>query len=31
MTKEELDCVKLLDESRIRRIARGSGVHPTEI
>jgi signal recognition particle subunit SRP54 len=31
MTKEELDCVKLLDESRIRRIARGAGVHPAEI
>jgi len=31
MTKEELDLEKLLDESRIKRIARGAGVHPAEI
>lgn len=31
MTKEELDCVKPLDDARIRRISRGSGVHPAEI
>jgi signal recognition particle GTPase len=31
MTKDELDCVKLLDESRIKRIARGAGVHPAEV
>lgn len=31
MTKDELDLVKPLDESRIKRISRGSGVHPAEI
>lgn len=31
MTKEELDCIKPLDEKRIRRISRGSGVHVAEI
>lgn len=31
MTKEELDSIKPLDEKRIRRISRGSGVHPAEI
>jgi|TARA_B110000305_G_C18971018_1_gene417144 signal recognition particle subunit SRP54 len=31
MTKDELDCVKPLDEKRIKRIARGAGVHPAEI
>ena len=31
MTKDELDSVKPLDEKRIKRIARGSGVHPAEI
>jgi signal recognition particle GTPase len=31
MTKEELDCIKPLDESRIKRISRGAGVHPAEI
>ena len=31
MTKEELDLVKPLDDSRIKRIARGAGVHPAEI
>ena len=31
MTKEELDLEKPLDEARIKRISRGSGVHPAEI
>lgn len=31
MTKEELDGIKTLDESRIKRISRGSGVHVAEI
>lgn len=31
MTKEELDCIKPLDEKRIKRISRGSGVHVSEI
>ena len=31
MTKEELDGVKTLDENRIKRIARGAGVHVAEI
>ena len=31
MTNEELDCVKPLNESRIRRIALGSGTRPNEI
>jgi signal recognition particle GTPase len=31
MTKEEVDCIKPLDEKRIKRISRGAGVHPAEI
>jgi len=31
MTKEELDGIKPLDDGRIKRIARGSGVHVAEI
>jgi|TARA_B110000285_G_C15089546_1_gene598274 signal recognition particle subunit SRP54 len=31
MTKEELDGIKPLDEKRVLRISRGSGVHPAEI
>ena len=31
MTKEELDSGKPLDEKRVKRIARGAGVHPAEI
>ena len=31
MNKDELDSVKPLDESRIKRIARGAGVHPSEL
>lgn len=31
MTKEEIDCIKPIDENRIKRISRGSGVHPAEI
>ena len=31
MTKEELDLEKPLDESRMKRISRGSGVHVAEI
>jgi len=31
MTKEELDSEKPLCEKRIKRIARGAGVHPSEI
>jgi len=31
MTKEELDSEKPLCEKRIKRIARGAGVHPAEI
>ena len=31
MTKEELDGIKPLDDSRIKRISRGSGVHVAEI
>lgn len=31
MTKEELDCIKPLDDNRIKRISRGSGVHVAEI
>lgn len=31
MTKDELDCVKPLTESRILRIARGAGANPKEL
>jgi len=31
MTKDELDSIKPLDENRVKRISRGSGVHPSEI
>ena len=31
MTAEELDCVKPLNETRITRIARGSGTRPEEV
>lgn len=31
MTKEELDCIKPLDDNRLKRISRGSGVHVAEI
>lgn len=31
MTKEELDLIKPLDEGRMKRISRGSGVHVAEI
>jgi len=31
MTKDELDCVKTLDASRVKRIARGAGVHISEV
>jgi signal recognition particle subunit SRP54 len=31
MTKDELDCVKPLTETRIARIAQGSGTRPEEI
>jgi signal recognition particle GTPase len=31
MTKDELDCIKPLDENRIKRVSRGSGVHVSEI
>jgi signal recognition particle subunit SRP54 len=31
MTKEELDGIKPLDEKRIKRVSRGSGVHIAEI
>lgn len=31
MTKEELDCVKPLSESRVLRISRGAGAQPTEL
>ena len=31
MTKEELDCIKPLNDSRIIRIARGSGTRPEEV
>jgi hypothetical protein len=31
MTKDELDCIKPLDESRLKRISKGSGVHVAEI
>lgn len=31
MNKKELDCMVALDDKRIDRVARGSGVHPAEI
>lgn len=31
MNKKELDCMVPLDDARITRVARGSGVHPAEI
>ena len=31
MTKAEIDCEVELDEKRIRRVARGAGVHITEV
>lgn len=31
MTKDELDCVKPLTESRVVRIAKGSGANPKEL
>lgn len=31
MTKDELDCVKPLDESRVLRISKGSGASPKEL
>lgn len=31
MTKDELDCVKPLTESRILRISRGAGANPKEL
>lgn len=31
MTKDELDCIKPLDESRVLRIAKGAGQHPKEL
>jgi len=31
MTKDELDSIKPLDDNRIKRIARGAGVHPSEV
>lgn len=31
MTKAELDCEVELNEKRIKRIARGAGVHITEV
>ena len=31
MTRDELDSIKPLDESRIKRLARGAGVHPSEV
>ena len=31
MTKEELDCTKPLNESRMIRIAKGSGTRPEEV
>lgn len=31
MTKKELDCEVELNEKRIKRIARGAGIHVTEI
>jgi signal recognition particle subunit SRP54 len=31
MTKEELDCTKTLNETRVMRISRGSGANPKEL
>ena len=31
MTNEEIDCIKPLTESRMIRIARGSGTRPEEV
>ena len=31
MTKEELDCIKPLNESRVLRISKGAGTNPTEL
>lgn len=31
MTSDELDCIKPLNDSRIIRIARGSGTRPEEV
>ena len=31
MTKDELDCIKPLDESRVLRIAKGAGANPKEL
>lgn len=31
MTKEELDCVKPITESRCMRIAQGAGTNPKEL
>lgn len=31
MTKDELDCIKPLDESRVLRICKGSGANPKEL
>jgi signal recognition particle subunit SRP54 len=31
MTKEELDSIVPLDEKRIKRVSRGSGIHISEI
>ena len=31
MTKKELDCEVELNEKRMKRIARGAGIHVTEI
>lgn len=31
MTKEELDCIKPLTESRVLRISKGAGTSPTEL
>mmetsp|Transcript_45491 Transcript_45491/g.61719 ORF Transcript_45491/g.61719 Transcript_45491/m.61719 type:complete len:148 (+) Transcript_45491:1022-1465(+) len=31
MTKEELDCIKPMNEKRVLRVARGAGMPPTEV
>jgi signal recognition particle subunit SRP54 len=31
MTKDELECIKPMDDKRIKRVSRGSGVHVSEI
>ena len=31
MTKEEINCIKPMNESRIVRVARGSGTRPEEV